>query len=161
MQTTLNLHSAQNKAAHLVNLRYTDDSEFWITDRVQPGRGGSANTYAHHLCENGVYVLMRFYTPGAFHALAYGADSKLAQPHAEYSVYCGIEGLDDEAYKNAKDCTARTLAINPLASKKDMAKGTWSIWSPDGEGALYLDFGDMDVEHALAFAQSLTPRNLD
>lgn len=156
-----NLVSSKTKNALLISLRYTDESGFWVTDRVKPGRGGSANTFAHHICENGVYVLMRYYTPGPFDALAFGADSKLAQPHAEYSVYCGVLDLDDEAYKDAKDCVARTLAVNPNASKSDMAKGTWSVWSPDGEGALYLDFADLDIEHALAFANSLTPRNDD
>ena len=34
--------------------------------------------------------------------------------------------------------------------------GTLSVWSPDGEGALYAEFDDDNVEAALAFADSLS-----
>lgn len=138
--------------------RFTDAEGFWTTTRVHPLAGGATNTYAHNVRPNGVYLLQRYYCPGPLHALAYGVEDRRSQAAAEYSVYTGVCNLDDEACRDSTSCRTLVLAKNPNADLSAMEAGAWSIWSPDGEGCLYLDFGDLLVEHAIRFADSLSPR---
>lgn len=131
------------------------DAGFWKVTHVQPGRGFSSVTYAEHIFENGVRLQHRYYTPGPFDALAYGAEHKLANPRSTYSVYCAISDQPDELSHEAAMELIRVLHAN--VDQEALACGTSVVWSPDGEGDLFMEFNDEDVEAAIRFAQSLNP----
>ena len=157
MELTVSQQLSTNKLMRQarINAPYKDPEGFWETSRVEMGRGYSSQTFAHTRRLNGVYVHQSCYTPGPFDLKAFGPDSKLATPSSTYSVYCGVEGLKDEAYKNTAACIAAVQAENPNVDLKALRLGKFGVWSPDGEGALYVDFNDKNVETALAFADSL------
>jgi hypothetical protein len=131
----------------------TDETGFWTVKYVYPGRGFSSITVGEHVCENGVAVSQRFYNPGPFDVVAYGVDSPAAVAKSTYTVYTGIYGLPDEVSKYA--AVALIKEAHPLVDARALKKAEVSIWSPDGEGALFMQFADLEVEEALRFAQSL------
>ncbi len=119
----------------------------------------SSMTYAHHDVGS-VRVCQDFYTPGPYDAIAYGSGHRLATPCSTYYVWTGLAfGQPDEypvvsKYDNPEKWSAKKLRQVVEAEIGPLPKGaTISIWSPDGEGALYLEFKDEGVEEALAFAQ--------
>lgn len=130
-----------------------DASGFWEVISESPGRGMSCRTFAQHVLPNGVAVFQHHYQPGPFDALAFGADSSLAQPHSTYEVYTGVHGQPDELTK--AQALALVLAAHPAVDVESLNLGDLSIWSPDGEGAVYWKFSDLQVEDALRFARSL------
>lgn len=131
-----------------------DPSGFWTIDHVQPGRGQSLRTHAHHLCENGVRVLQVHYSPGPWDMASFGADSIVAQPSSTYSVYTGIAGQPDDLSRDA--AVALIEAAQPTVDRQALHAGSLDIWSPDGEGEVYWRFTDEQVEDALRFADSLS-----
>lgn len=128
---------------------------FWKVTHVQPGRGFSSVTHAEHIFENGVRLQHRYYTPGPFDTLAYGAEHKLATSRSTYSVYCAISGQPDELSQEAALELIRALHAN--VDEEALGCGTSMVWSPDGEGDLFMEFADEDVEAAIRFAQTLNP----
>lgn len=140
----------------------TDRSGFWIVTDVQPGRGMSSMTYAHHDV-GAIRVYQQYYTPGPYDALAYGPNSELATPRSTYFVWTGLAfgQPDDSSPKGACWDDPETWAVDRLVQVVTEAVGPIplgaqiDVWSPDGEGALYLRFSDEGVEEALQFAQRM------
>ena len=135
---------------------------FWTVEHVQPGRGMSSVTYAHHDVA-GCRVYQQFYTPGPLDALAFGAASFQATPKSTYYVWTGLAfGQPDEYplvshWDNPEDWSAEKLidvVTNAVGAIPKSA--TVDIWSPDGEGSLYLEFPDEGVEDALEFAKRMS-----
>jgi hypothetical protein len=139
-----------------------DASGFWIISSVQPGRGMSSVTYAHHDVGTS-RVYQQYYTPGPLDALAFGPNSVQATPRSTYYVWTGLAfGLPDSypvnvaAWDNPEDWSLEKLHQVVEAAVGPLPKGsTVDIWSPDGEGALYLMFDDEGVEDALSFAEHM------
>lgn len=130
-----------------------DETDFWTVKHVYPGRGFSSVTIGEHICENGVKVSQRLYNPGSFDAIVFWPDSSSAMPKSTYTVYTGIHHLPD---KVSKAHAVRLLkAAHPGVDAKALNTAEVSVWSPDGEGALFMQFADLEVEEALRFAQSL------
>jgi len=124
-----------------------DDTGFWVIKHSYPGAGGSLITIAIHTCTNGEVVSQKFFSPSSF-------DFESAAK-STYSVHLGIFGLPDEVSEAATKRLIRE--IHPTIDAQGLSAAEIEIWSPDGEGALFLKFGDLDVEHALRLAQSLRP----
>lgn len=126
----------------------------WIVDHVQHGAGMSSTTYGHAELGNGVWVFQRHWQPGPFHALAYGVDSEIARPKATYSVFSGVYGSDDEG--PSLDALLEMMkALHPDMNVNAARSATVDVWSPDGEGAIYLKFDDLEVEQVFALASTL------
>lgn len=157
MTLTISQQSSTNRILHAAKMSAPgpDLSGFWETLRVEIGRGYSNQTYARTQRLNSVYVHQVYYIPGPFDLKAFGPDSALAAPSSTYSVYCGVDGMADNAFESLETCIKAVLATNPFANRKAMSRGTFNVWSPDGEGSLFVEFKDEDVEAALAFADSL------
>lgn len=137
----------------LLPTQVRDETGFWEVVAEYPGRGMSLVTKARHTCENGVSVGHRFYQPGPYDAIAFGADSPAAIPKSTYTVYTGVLDAPDDI----TDETARALVLkaHPNVDAAALQAGCADVWSPDGEGALFWKFEDLQVEEALRFAQSL------
>ena len=157
MELTVSQQLSTNKLLRQArfNVPSKDPEGFWENFRVEVGRGYSSQTFACTQRLNGVYVHHAYYQPGPFDHIAYGPDSIQAYPASTYTVYCGVEGLKDDAYKGKASCIRAVSAENPSVDLEALSFGKFGIWFPDGEGALYVDFGDEDIEAALAFADSL------
>lgn len=128
-----------------------DPSGFWKTTGVEPGRGYSCTTSAETLRPNGAQVLMEHYTPGPFDLIAFGPESPLSTPSSTYFVYTGIDGQPDKLSKAAGIVVIKKVHPNV----QSCARGVMDVWSPDGEGALFLRFAEKDMDAAFAFADSL------
>lgn len=133
-----------------------DESDFWKVVAEYPGRGMSQVTIARHTLPNGVVVSQRYYQPGPYDALAFGEAHALAQPASTYTVYTGVHGQPDEL--SDADAIALLRQAHPNLDEAAMAAGSLDIWSPDGEGAVFWKFRDLQVEDALNFARSLDPQ---
>lgn len=142
-----------------------DPSGFWVIDRVQPGRGFSSVTYAHHDVGTS-RVSYRYYTPGPFDLMAYGPDHPLSMPKGTYSVWTGLAFpmpdeylVDGNKWDDPEEWSAAKLKKVVEAGVGKIPKGaTIDIWSPDAEGALYLQFTDEGVEDALEFAAKMNQK---
>lgn len=140
-------------SAALLPTQVRDETGFWTVTAEYPGRGMSLVTQAKHVCENGVQVSQRYYQPGPYDAIAFGADSAAANPNSTYTVYTGIFDAPDDI--SDADARALVLKAHPSVDLPALNAGTADVWSPDGEGALFWKFQDLQVEAALRFAQSL------
>lgn len=142
-----------------------DDTGFWEITHVQPGRGMSSVTHAFHdVGSSRVYQL--YYTPGPFDVMAFGPDSREATPRSTYSVWTGLafsqpdeypvvtKWDDPEDWPDEKIRQVIEASVGPIPKSASI-----DIWSPDGEGAIYLEFKDLDVEDALAFAARMDEIN--
>lgn len=126
----------------------------WNVDHVRHGAGMSSTTYGHAELGNGVWVFQRYWQPGPFHALAYGVDSDSARPEATYSVFSGVHGAADEGLP-LDALLEKMKALHPNMDVNAARAATVEVWSPDGEGAIYLKFTDLEVEQAFALASTL------
>lgn len=136
--------------------------DFWTVEHVQPCRGMSSVTYAYHDVA-GTRVYHQYYTPGPFDLLAYGAESIQATPKSTYYVWTALAfGMPDEYpltshWDNPEDWSEEKLiGVVTKAVGKIPNGAVVDIWSPDGEGAIYLKFKDEGVEDALAFAMRMS-----
>lgn len=121
--------------------------------RIEPGRGYSSNTFGTHMLPNGISLLQRYYTPGPFDLLVYGPDCELATPHAEYSVFSGVVGVADNA--DEEYVMHLLLLDQPQIDRHALVGARFDVWSPDGEGELWVCFADHQLDEALACARSL------
>lgn len=131
--------------------------EGWVVDHVRHGAGLSSTTHGHAVLANGMWVFQHFYQPGPYHALAYGADSPLAAPNSTYLVFSGVQGSDDNG-PSMRTLQAWMENLHPGVDVAALQAATIDIWSPDGEGAIYLRFDDLQVECAFALASSMTAK---
>lgn len=122
-----------------------DESGFWVVDHFKPGRGGSSVTYAHHSFGE-VWLNQRFYQPGPFDFY----NPKLPQlAKSTYSVWSGFALDIDDGDIDSWSTEQLAQAAGPIP-----ACSTLEVWSPDGEGAIYVVFQDEDIEEAIKYAKS-------
>ena len=126
----------------------TDPSGFWQVTCTTLAYGGSTLTFAYTKRSNDQCVFQVYCEP------------KLSTgdlPSSTYRVFPGIHGLPDDFYRKVDQCSALLLEKHPAANLKALSKGSFDVWSPDGDGELCVEFGDFEVEEALDFADSLEP----
>lgn len=138
-----------------------DATGFWEVTDVQPGRGLSSMTYAHHDVR-AVRVYQQFYMPGPYDVIAFGVDSPEATPKSKYYVWTGLafpqpdeypvvsKWDDPQEWSDSKLRKVVKAAVGPIP-----AGATIDVYSPEGEGGIYLEFQDDGVEKALAFASKM------
>lgn len=126
----------------------TDPTGFWKVTYTTLSYGGSALTFAYTERPNNQCVFQVYCEPKM---------STGDLPSSTYRVFPGIHGLLDDFYKKVDQCRTLLLEKHPSANLEALRKGSFDVWSPDGEGELCVVFGDLEVEEALAFADSLEP----
>lgn len=118
----------------------------WVFSAPHRTSNGTDVIYAHMSRANGSEVTQRCLSPSAL--------LRDSRPVSQYLVGCGVDYVNEpdpdrvNRVKAVRDIEAVHSGINQAALKA----GKPHVY----EGWLYWEFGDLDVEHALAFADSMT-----